>query len=362
MTSQNHYHPDLVTPPGEILLEKLEELGMTQAELADRIGRTKKMVNEIVKGKAPILSETALQLERVLSIPARFWTNAEAQYRECLAREEERERLGDDVDWLKKIPVTRMVALGWLRHRTDPITTLQDVLSFFGVASVDALEHIGKERSLAFRQSVVHQTDRYALLAWIRKGELDAQALHCAAYDEKRFRTVLEEIRGLTREPVQTFAPRMVELCASAGVALVFVPEIPGARAWGVTHWMSPEKAVIQVSLRGKTDDHFWFTFFHEAAHILLHPKRDIFVELNGAVDSREREANQFASDFLIPPPAWQLLARAKPKSRSEVEAFAQRLGIAPGIVVGRLQRESLLPWNHLNALKSKVDFKSGVV
>jgi addiction module HigA family antidote len=99
---RNQYEPDLVTLPGEILLEKLEELGMTQADLAERIGRTKKTVNEIIKGKAPILSETALQLERVLAIPARFWTNAEGQYREFLAREEERERLGDHLDWLKR--------------------------------------------------------------------------------------------------------------------------------------------------------------------------------------------------------------------------------------------------------------------
>lgn len=354
MHSPNRYYPDLVTPPGEILLEKLEELGMTQADLADRIGRTKKTVNEIVKGKAPILSATALQLERVLAIPARFWTSAEAQYRESLARVEERKHLGGHLDWLEKIPVRKMVNLGWLPHRADPIATLQDVLNFFGVASLDALERVWKDRCLAFRQSVVHRTDWYALLAWIRKGELKAQALSCAPYDEKRFRVVLGEIRKLTRVP--GFAPRMVELCASAGVALVFVPEISGARAWGVTHWLNPDKAVIQLSLRGKTDDHLWFTFFHEAAHILLHPKRGIFVELNGTVDSREREANEFASDFLIPPPAWQLLAQTKPNRGVEVEAVAKRLDIAPGIIVGRLQREGLLPWTHLNALKIKVE------
>jgi HTH-type transcriptional regulator/antitoxin HigA len=226
------------------------------------------------------------------------------------------------------------------------------------VASVEALAHIGKEQCLAFRQSVVHRVDPYALLAWIRKGEIQAHSLHCAPYDEKRFRTVLGEIRKLSRESADIYAPRMVELCASAGVAIVFVPEIAGTRAWGATHWLSPDKAVIQLSLRGKTDDHLWFTFFHEAAHIHLHPKRDIFVERDGTVDSREREANQFASDFLIPPPAWQLLVLAKPRSAAEVRVVAERLGIAPGIIVGRLQREQLLPWTHLDALKVKLKFQ----
>jgi addiction module HigA family antidote len=356
---RNQYEPDLVTPPGEILLEKLEEIGMTQADLAERIGRTKKTVNEIIKGKAPILSETALQLERVLAIPARFWTNAEGQYREFLAREEERQRLGNHLAWLKTIPVKKMVQVGWLPQRTDPVATLQDALNFFGVASPEALSQIGKEKCLAFRQSGSHQVDQYALFAWIRKGEIEAQQQQCAPYDEKEFRRALAEIRKLTRETVDAYVPRMAQLCTASGVALVFVPEIPGARAWGVTHWLSPDKAVLQLSLRGKTDDHLWFTFFHEAAHILLHPKRDVFVELNGTTDSREDEANRFACDVLIPPTTWQVVVQTQPRSAAEIQALAKRLGIAPGILVGRLQRERLLPWTHLNALKTNLEFKA---
>lgn len=361
-TQPNQYEPDLVTPPGELLLEKLEELGMTQADLADRIGRTKKPVNEIIKGKAPILSGTALQLERVLAIPARFWTNAEGQYREFLAREEERQRLGGHLDWLKKIPVKKMVQAGWLPQRTDPVAALQDALNFFGVASPEALSQIGDEKCLAFRQSDVHQVDQYALLAWIRKGEITAQQQQCAPYDEKKFRSALAEIRKLTRQPVGVYAPRMAHLCAASGVALVIVAEIPGARAWGVTHWLSPDKAVLHLSLRGKTDDHLWFTFFHEAAHILLHPKREIFVEHNGTTDCREEEANRFASDLLIPPGDWQLVTRNRPNSAAAVQALAKQLGIASGILVGRLQREKLLPWTHLNAIQIKLKVKTATI
>ncbi len=356
-STRNQYNPDFVTPPGDFLLEKLEELGMSQTDLAERIGRTKKTVNEIIKGKAPILSETALQLEHVLAIPARFWTNAEGQYREFLARAEERAKLNAHLELLDKIPIKKMVKMGWLPKRDDSIANLQDALNFFGVGSPEALEQIGKAKCLAFRQSAVHRVDEHALLAWIRKGELEAQRQHCAPYDEKQFRQALHEIRSLTRESASEFIPAMVRICAAAGVALVFVPEIPGVRAWGVTHWVSPEKAVIQLSLRGKTDDHLWFTFFHEAAHVLLHPKRDIFVELDGTIDSREEEANRFASDFLIPAPAWQLVARTRPHSAGEIKLLADRIGVAAGIIVGRLQREKLLPWTHLNGLKQKLQF-----
>lgn len=85
--TRNQFQPDTVTAPGFFIQEKLDELGMTQTDLANRIGRTKKTVNEIITGKAPIEPETALQLERVLGIPARFWNNAERQYRDHLVRD-----------------------------------------------------------------------------------------------------------------------------------------------------------------------------------------------------------------------------------------------------------------------------------
>jgi HTH-type transcriptional regulator / antitoxin HigA len=97
---------------------------------------------------------------------------------------------------------------------------------------------------------------------------------------------LLAGIGDLTWEPVDAYAPRIVYLYSTARVALFFVPELSETRAWGVTYWLSPYKAVVQLSLIGKTDDHLWFTFFHGAAHILLHPKRNIFAEVDGAADN----------------------------------------------------------------------------
>ncbi|MFN7992725.1 MAG: HigA family addiction module antitoxin [Bryobacteraceae bacterium] len=356
-TIMHPYEPDFVTPPGEMLEEKLQELGMSQAELAERIGRTKKTVNEIIKAKAPLLPETAIQLERVLGIPARFWSNAEANYRQWLAHQEEARRLGEQRDFLKELPTAQLVKAGWLAKRPDPVSRLRDVLQFFGVASLDALSQIGKEKCLAFRQSAAHEVNHYALLAWLRIGELEAQKIQCAPYDPKKFRRALQSIRGLCNNPVPEAAPQIGRACAESGVALVFVPEISGCRAWGVTQWVSPEKAILQLSLRGKTDDQFWFTFFHEAAHILLHPKKDIYVEIDNQQDKREQEAHAFARDILIPPEDWQKVTLAKPRGATEIKKWAGRLGIPAGVLVGRLQHERMLPWTHLNALKVKLRF-----
>ncbi len=357
-TVLHQYEPDFVTPPGEILEEKLEELGMSQAELAERIGRTKKTVNEIVKGKAPLLPETAIQLERVLAIPARFWTNAEANYRQSLARHEEAARLETQQEWLNRLPVKSLIKQGVLARESDRVTRLRELLNFFGVASFEALSRIGDERGLAFRQSMAHQVDKYALLAWVRLGEIQAQKIACAPYNEAKFRHALREIRKLCVESPPEAAPKMQKGCAEAGVALVFVPEIPGARAWGVTQWLNAEKAILQLSLRGKSDDQFWFTFFHEAAHILLHPKKAVYVEFGQDADEHEEEANRFARDILIPPADWRRIAATAPRSAAQVREWANKLGIAPGVLVGRLQHEGILPWSHLNRLKVKLRFK----
>ncbi len=354
-TIMHPYEPDFVTPPGEILEEKLQDLGMSQAELAERIGRTKKTVNEIIKAKAPLLPETAIQLERVLGIPARFWSNAEENYRQWVARQEEARRLAEQREYLKELPIAQLVKAGRLPKRPDPVSRLRDVLQFFGVATLDALSQIGKEKRLAFRQSAAHEVDHYALLAWLRIGELEAQKIHCAPYAPKRFRRALQSIRGLCNISVPEAVPQMGRACAESGVALVFVPEISGCCAWGVTQWISPEKAILQLSLRGKTDDQFWFAFFHEAAHILLHPKKDIYVEMDNEQDEREQEAHAFARDILISPQDWKRVALARPRSASEIRTWAARLNIPPGVLVGRLQHERMLPWTHLNGLKVKL-------
>src|SRR5262249_18258478 len=128
-------------------------------------------------------------------------------------------------------------------------------------------------------------------------------------YDADRFLDALDDVRPLTRLAPQEWYPRLVELCARAGVAVVVVDTFEGARANGATRWLAPTKALIQVSLRYRWEDVFWFTFFHEAAHVVLHRKKEIFVEglpredrdPDAAWQKLEEEANRFAARVLIP-------------------------------------------------------------
>jgi len=351
------YSPDYAVAPGETLLETIQAIGMNQAELAARTGRPLKTINEIIKGKEAITPRTALQLERVLGIPATFWNNLERNYQDALERIEERKRLTTQVEWLKKLPVRTMEKLGWIRRRQDKTGQVEELLNFFGVASPVQWDGLWSTGSVAYRKSSAFRSEAGAVAAWIRKGELEAKTITCLPYDEGKFRNALTRIRTLTKASLDDLLPEMTRLCAEAGVAVVSVPELDKTRVSGATRWLSPAKALIQLSFRYKTDDHFIFTFFHEAGHILRHGKRDMFIEGDDTVDGKEEEANRFASDFLIPPLAYQRLVRSVPRSVEAVRVFAKELGIAPGIVVGRLQHDGKIPRNYFNDLKRHVEW-----
>ncbi|MDO8588042.1 MAG: HigA family addiction module antitoxin [Armatimonadota bacterium] len=349
---ENRYVPDYVSPPGETLLDTIEALGMSQAELAERTGRPPKTISEIIKGKSAITSETALQLEKVLGAPASFWTSRERHYRESLARQKDQSRLQEQIDWLKNLPVKAMCAERWIRRFDDKVQQLREVLRFFGVASPAAWHEVWRGPQVAFRQSKAFESDPGAVAAWLRKGEIKAQSIQCNPYDPVSFRKVLNRARGLTVEPPEVFQPQLVQMCADVGVAVVFVPELPKTRLFGATRWLSPNKALIQLSLRYKTNDHLWFTFFHEAGHILLHGKRDVFIESESDKGAKESKADRFSEDCLIPRAEYHAFVRSRARSKIKVRSFADEIGIAPGIVVGRLQHDGKLLQSHLNSLK----------
>ncbi len=191
------YNPDYVSPPGETLQETLEMLGLSQAELAERTGRPKKTINEIILGKAAITPETALQLELVLQIPSTFWLSREAKYRAWLARQEENTRLGQDTDFLKNLPLKEMIARGWVMGRENKLDQAREVLRFFGVVSSDKIPRVS---GIAFRHSKSFASNPWALAAWLRKGELDSQNIRCNEYDRDAFLNILQQFVPLQQK------------------------------------------------------------------------------------------------------------------------------------------------------------------
>lgn len=358
----NEYRPDYAVSPGEVLEFELDVRGMKQQELAKRTGLTPKHIGAIVNAKSSITPETAIKLERAIGMPAQYWMNLETQYQEILARIAEEKKLTRDLDWLKRIPVAAMAKKGWIEKSKDAKAQLVKVLQFFGIASVDQWDDIWPNLAVAYRQHNHHEISPEAVSAWLRRAEIEASSIACAPYDKAKFRQALDEIRSLTSAPPEVFVPEMQSLCAAAGVAVVFVPSLPKTAVSGATRWLTSTKALIQLSLRYKTDDHLWFTFFHEAGHILLHGKKELFLEgTNGLDIDKENEANEFSENELIPRKILTAFTQENRLSKANIKKFAEQLRIAPGIVVGQLQHKHLLPSTHCNELKQRFQWKEEV-
>lgn len=358
------FSPDWISPPGETIADLIEEREWTQLDLASRLGSSKKHVNQLISGKAPITEETAIKLESVLGSSASFWLSREAQYRAKLAQKESEADFQKWVPWLDELPVKELMEREAIpkrrRDANNKSAIVRDLLRFFGVASPEEWRTCYVSLEVAFRRTRTEQSDIGAISAWLRQGEIEAEKLNCPKYNKAKFESAVQAIRQLTLLSPAEFVPQMQKLCWDAGVVFFLVPAISGAHTSGVARWINSHKAMIQLSLYGKTNDRFWFTFFHEAAHILLHSKKDIFLdEWDGgeSVESlQEQEADRWAKEFLIPPE--YAVELPKLRSKESVKAFADKLGIHPGIIVGRLQHEEVIPMKWMNDFKDRFNFK----
>lgn len=355
MTSQP-LQPDYAVPPGDTLAEWLDERHMRQAELASRINMSEKALSQIITGVAPLTRATAGKLELATGIPARTWNSLEALYQDDRARLAQRAELEGHREWLAEMPVTALRKLGVLTASPkDKAGLVRQLLEFFGVSDPDAWRRLWLgQQAAALRQSPAFAAQPAAVAAWLRLGEIEADKLEVAEFNASRLRAALPALRALTREPDPgVFAEEMVRLAAECGVAVVFVPEVTGARCAGAARWVH-DRPMAQLSLRFGTDDQLWFTFFHELAHILLHGKKDVFIS-DGSTDHdsyghKEEEADHFARDLLIPREFVPELAGLS--SLAAMRDFADRIGVSPGVVVGRLQHDGIVGFHVGQSLK----------
>ena len=353
---ENRKWSDLAIPPGELLEEEIAAIGMTQQDLAMRSGRPVQVINEIIRGKKAITHDTALELEKVLGIPAHVWVNLESTYQLTQAKNRERENLRNQEDRLEEFPVRELERRGWIPKHSDKTEKVRALLEYLGVASFQAW----RQEIVGLRVSAGSKVSPGALAVWLRRGEIEGRNHGTDMYDEDRFRQSLSLIRPMTSEHPDVFVQKMTDLCAGAGVAFVITRELPKSGANGVARWLTPEKGLIQMSLRWSWSDIFWFSFFHEAYHILRHRVREVHIDGIDGDFQAEAEADRFAQDYLIPPEAWTDFVDTQSWTIMSVRNFAAALGIDTGIVVGRMQHEKLIPYSQLTNLKSRFAWKEG--
>ena len=364
--------------PGKVLEGVLISAGMPQAELAKRTGISTRTINSIIKGASSISPETAMSLEIVLSIPATYWLELETKYQLNKLSDIKNENLKSELPFLKKINIREMISKGWVASKPDEIDQLQELYRFFGVNSVEQLSPVWSQLEVNYRTSNKYTQNHFNIMAWLRKGEILARDINCKPYNASKFRSALSECRTLTNYSFDKIYKKVQDICSEAGVAVVYVEELKKVSTSGAAHWIDKETALIQLSLRGKADDKFWFNFYHEAGHILLHGRKEQFIDNHGAGlmfsgknedcsddtpyfteenKLKEAEADEFSGSFLIPRKEFSQYVNEGIFSEASIKAFAKIQGVSTGIVVGQLQNKGYLGWDKFYYLKRKYEF-----
>ncbi|MGM7422252.1 ImmA/IrrE family metallo-endopeptidase [Cellulosimicrobium sp. CpK407] len=347
MTAQ----PNYAVPTGEFIQEWLEENGINAAELSRRLGVSRKHVSELLRGKVTLSHELAIGLENVTGVPARRWNQLEALYQEDRARLAVDAVLTGQHARATAFPLSYLRRLGFIdAPARDKAGTVRQLARFFKVADLDAWDHSWAQSAVAYRKAATRSACSEHLATWLTVGERWVDLDDLPPFDAARLEALLLPLRALSLEP-RDAPERARAMLATVGVALCYVPPVPGLGAYGATRWLQG-RPIVQLSLRGKSDDQLWFTVFHELGHVLLHPHSGLYV--NTDEDSAEHEANQFAADLLIPPGAAEALPRNR--SKAAVREIARQIGVSPGVVLGRVQRlTGDYAWGH--DLKVKYEF-----
>ena len=358
--------------PGEIILDAIEERNWSQKNLADRLGVSAKHVSQLINAKVPVTPAIAQKLSFVLGPTAGFWLRLEAHYQEQLLDLELSANSESHLAWLEQFPLADLKKARIIPNlrttRANKLRFFEELLIFFGVGSPKQWEDNYVKMRAKFRKAKQEKSHIGALTAWLRMGEIDMEVVERdylyevdeIPFNAARFKKELREVRKLTVLPSAEFQNELVQRFLSAGVHLFFVPAIPKAHVSGVARWIS-NRPIVQLSLYGKTNDKFWFTLYHESAHILLHSKDKGYIYMDdekfaGTDMQQEMEANAWAENMLIPDQYKDDLPNLV--SATAIEDFAKSIGIHPGIVVGRLQKERLVSYNTMNQLKEKVSFE----
>lgn len=359
--SAEHFTPDWALHPGEHVEDHLEEMGIKQAMLARLTGLTPKLVSDIVNRKNRVSPDTAVKLERVLGLSAEVWLALQSKWDLHQARITEQKQVAASQELLANYPLKHLKKRGLLPNTRDKAALAEGLCKLFGIGDLSLFSARTTSMAVHHRQSKKGEVVQEHIYTWLVLGERAASELDLPEYNADKFECAVKKIRDLTTESPEVFEPRMRHLCQEAGVALVFEKPIEKTKLFGSARWINGNRnALIQMSLRLKSNDHLWWTFFHECGHILLHRGKNFADDQNGEGDGLESEADSFAETVLYGEGNLKNILADPPLSAHSIVRLASELGLHPGIIVGMLQHYRVISFaSVLNKLKARYEWTS---
>ena len=338
----------IATPPGATIKEQIVDRGMNQKEFAARMGMSEKHISKLINGEVQLTIDVARRLEMVLGLPAQFWCNLESIYREKIAKVNEENAMDVDIAIAKKMPYKEMAKNGWVEDIAKWSERVVNLRKYFEIAQLSFLQG-SLVPGIACRKLSGTEKSDYALVAWAQKAKIEARKIPTKPIDIATLTKAIPQIREMTVMDPEQFCPKLIELLANCGIAMIFLPHIGGSFLHGAT-FLDGNKIVVGLTVRGKDADKFWFSLFHELAHIIY----GHIGNTDGTTEEDENCADEYAKNILISEQQYQEFVAEGEFSKMSMINFAKQAGIDVGIVVGRLQKEGYIQYNWHNDLKTR--------
>lgn len=353
---------DMCEHPGKKIEQILKKTGMTRKELATRTGVTEKHINTLISEERNITASFSKKLGYVLPVDeidsddpkenAKYWQGLQNNYDIFILEEQEKNNITTEevkvLDCLEDI-INYLIRIGKLAENLSSIEKILELRKILKISDLTLIPQLPC-KGAAFRAQLATNVkiDRYVLFGWQYLCELTTDTkLAKPGLDLDLLKSKLNEIKHLMFDELKDGCRKLKELLAPCGIAFNVVKHFRGAPVQGFIKKSDDNKLILCLTIRGGRADTFWFTLYHEIAHIFNKDYENRSVDFDSSDSEIEIKADRWARDFLIPPEKYRAFIglRRKP-TWQEIELFAHEVGVKPYIVLGRLQKDEILEWS----------------
>lgn len=350
--------------PGYYLNDVIEDMEISQNELAKRLETNGKTISLLLSGDISLSNELAKKLSQMLGTSVDVWIGLQKKYEEECCKIEQKKELELELATLKNLDYNYFSSINVVKSTKNKLEQIVNLRSYLKVSSLNVLK--SQDLFLACRTSVnnVNEKNIINTNAWIQTGVNIAKSIKCSPFNGSKLKKHIDDIREMTKQPTHVFYPRLKEIFSSCGVAFFVLKYLPNSGINGAVKWLNKEKVLLVLNDRGKDADKFWFSLFHEIGHILQQKKRQVYVSINskmslGMADPEsEKDADSFASNALVPEEKYSQFLSNKNFTYNAIREFANNIGIHECIVIGRLQHDRYIDWKEHSHCKLKYEIK----
>jgi len=347
MSNYFEYKDKIAFHPGYYIQELVDESGLTQEDFAKRLGTTPKNLCVLIKGEQSLSNDIAIKLSRMYGTSIVYWLNIQLAYDELLAEFQSEKELLQERDIFRLMDYSYFREYFGLPDFPRQIDQqIKAVREFLHISSLTVLKNRDLAASFRCTMKNLSVSNVVNSNAMVQIAVNEVRKAKIPKFNRVGFTRAVDFALTLTDDLKKAY-PVIKNSFEEAGVVLVLLPNLRNSGVNGATKRVDG-KVLLLVNDRRHYEDTFWFTLFHEIGHIM---NESYGVTFEKDENEAEDEADRYARNKLIPSDQYdQFVAETIVFDERAVTQFAQKIGRDPGIVYGRLQKDTIKPFQHTAA------------